>query len=95
MSAALPNGHPERQLSGAAGFDPGHQSGHSCAEACRGAASPMGDPAWLYSVLLVRICYIQPQYEQFSGAIEQSKSENVGNNILCGFYSFISVIHVS
>lgn len=48
-----------------------------------------------YSVLLVRICYIQPQYEQFSGAIEQSKSENVGNNILCGFYSFISVIHVS
>lgn len=23
-----------------------------------------------YSVLLVRFCYIQPQYEQFSGAIE-------------------------
>lgn len=45
--AALTNGHPERQLGGAAGFDPGHQSGHSCAQACRGAASPMGDPAWL------------------------------------------------
>lgn len=47
-----------------------------------------------YSVLLVRICYIQPQYEQLSGAIEQSKSGNVGNNIWCGFCSFIFVIHV-
>ncbi len=39
-----------------------------------------------YSVLLVRICYIQPQYERLSCAIEQSKSGNVGKNILCGFY---------
>lgn len=35
-----------------------------------------------YSVLLVRFCSVQPQYEQFSGAIEQTKSMTVGNNIL-------------
>lgn len=40
-------GYGQCQFSGAAGLNASHQSGHSCAEACGGAASPVGDPARL------------------------------------------------
>lgn len=35
------------QFSGAAGLNPSYQSGHSCAEACGGAAPTVGNPARL------------------------------------------------
>lgn len=41
------HGYGQCQLGGAAGLNPGYQSGHSCAEACRGAAPAVGDPARL------------------------------------------------
>ncbi|MED6264495.1 hypothetical protein CHARACLAT_015563 [Characodon lateralis] len=40
-------GYGQCQFSGAAGLNPSYQPGHSCAEACRGAASAVGDAARL------------------------------------------------
>lgn len=41
------HGYRQCQFSGAAGLNPGYQSGHSCAEARRGAASAVGDSVGL------------------------------------------------
>lgn len=40
-------GYGQCQFSGAAGLNPSYQSGHSCAQACGGAAPAVGDPARL------------------------------------------------
>lgn len=40
-------GYGECQFSGATGLNSGDQSGHSCAQTCRGAASTVGDSAWI------------------------------------------------